>query len=89
VVLRSRSAWRGADVAARVGISPMAAARSLRRLRDAGAIVSSVSLVDTPSRLRNSVTMYQRAGLRGLWPEWLCPYRLPAISARHVFAREW
>ena len=87
---RSRKAVSATDVATRLGVSQMAAMYSLKRLRARGEVLSSVIWIDTPTRLRTTVTVYQRPGMKThLWPSWLCPHALPPIVGRLVVEREW
>lgn len=86
---RSRKAVSATDVANRLDISQMAAMYALKRLRARGEILSSVIWIDTPTRLRTTVTVYQRPGLPSRWPAWLCPRTLPPITGRMLVERKW
>lgn len=86
---RSRKAVSATDVANRLDISQMAAMYALKRLRARGEILSSVIWVDTPTRRRTTVTVYQRPGLPSHWPAWLSPRTLPPVVGRRLVELEW
>ena len=86
---RSKQAVSATEVARALELSQMAAWHALRRMRDAGELLSSVELVDTPRRINTTVVMYQRLGIKSNWPAWLCPQNLPNFGQRRLVMGEW